>query len=127
MSKVRHLFSVIVLAYTIVMAAQVSAGMADVIDVDVRYNGDNNFQIITTLVHADTGWQHYANEWQVLDESGKVIGRRVLHHPHVNEQPFSRSQTLDIPISVNIITIRGIDSVHGIGGGEMSIKLVREK
>ncbi|MFT4609205.1 MAG: hypothetical protein ACI8VY_000228 [Cellvibrionaceae bacterium] len=127
MSKVRQLFSVIVLAYTTVMAVQVSAGMADVIDVDVRFNGDNNFQIITTLAHADTGWQHYANEWQILDESGKVIGRRVLHHPHVNEQPFSRSHTLDIPISVNIITIRGIDSVHGIGGGELSIKLVREK
>jgi hypothetical protein len=126
-SKVRQLFSIIVLAYTTVMTVQVSAGMADVIDVDVRYNGDNNFQIITTLAHADTGWQHYANEWQILDESGKIIGRRVLHHPHGNEQPFSRSHTLDIPISVNIITIRGIDSVHGIGGGELSIKLVREK
>jgi hypothetical protein len=78
--------------------------MADIIDVDVRYNGDNNFQIITTLAHADTGWQHYGNE-----------------------QPFSRSHTLDIPISVNIITIRGIDSVYGIGIGELSIKLVRER
>lgn len=127
MSRLEHLFLSLMITYTTVMAAQVSAGMADVIDIDVRYNGGNNFLITTTLAHADTGWQHYANEWQVLDESGKIIGRRILHHPHVNEQPFSRSHALDIPITVNAITIRGVDSVHGSGGGEMTIKLVRKK
>lgn len=127
MSKIQQLFSALVIAYSCLMAAPILAGTADVIDVEVRYNGGNSFQVITTLEHADTGWKHYANGWEILDESGKVIGKRVLHHPHVNEQPFSRSHTLDIPATVNTITIRGIDSVHGIGGKEKSIKLVRER
>lgn len=125
MSKIQQLFSALVVALSYLMAAPIFAGMADVIDVDVRYNGGNSFQVTTTLAHADTGWKHYANGWEILDESGKVIGIRVLHHPHVNEQPFTRSHTLDIPATVNTITIRGIDSVHGIGGVEKSVKLVR--
>ncbi len=101
------------------------AGEADVVDVKVRHNGGNSFQIITTLKHADTGWDHYANAWEILDEKGNVIGKRVLHHPHVNEQPFTRSHTLDIPASVKKITIRGVDSVHGTGGKEKTITLSR--
>ncbi|MGH1486600.1 MAG: hypothetical protein ACRBCI_10300 [Cellvibrionaceae bacterium] len=101
------------------------AGEADVINVEARYNGGNSFQIITTVKHADTGWKHYADGWEILDEQGNVIGKRVLYHPHVNEQPFTRSHTLDIPKSVKQITVRALDSVHGQGGKEMSIPLKR--
>jgi hypothetical protein len=127
MSNIQQLFSALVIACSALLASPVLAGTADVIDVEVRYKGGNSFQVITTLGHADTGWKHYANGWEILDESGKTLGMRVLHHPHVNEQPFSRSHTLDIPATVKTITIRGIDSVHGIGGKEKSIKLVRER
>jgi hypothetical protein len=44
-----------------------------------------------TLSHPDTGWDHYADGWRVLDEEGNELGLRVLAHPHVNEQPFTRS------------------------------------
>lgn len=101
------------------------AGEADVLDVKARYNGADSFQIITTVKHADTGWDHYANGWEIVDESGKVIGTRVLYHPHVNEQPFTRSHTLTIPASVKRITVRAIDSLHGKGGREIVLKLVR--
>jgi hypothetical protein len=127
MSNIQQLFSALVIACSGLLASPILAGTADVIDVEVRYKGGNSFQVITTLEHADTGWKHYANGWEILDESGKTLGLRVLHHPHVNEQPFSRSHTLDIPAAVKTITIRGIDSVHGIGGKEKSIKLVRER
>lgn len=101
------------------------AGEADVVDVKVRYNGGNSFQVITTVKHADTGWKHYANGWEVLDEGGKVLGTRVLYHPHVNEQPFTRSYTLAIPDSVKQITVRALDSVHGTGGKTITLKLDR--
>lgn len=44
-----------------------------------------------TLSHPDTGWDHYADGWRILDMTGRELGLRVLHHPHVNEQPFTRS------------------------------------
>jgi hypothetical protein len=124
--KFKQLFLAIVIVHSSLMATLISAGEVDVIDVKVGFNGGNNFQVITTLLHTDTGWEHYANGWEMLDERGNVIGKRVLHHPHVKEQPFSRSHTLDIPTTVNTITIRGIDSVHGIGGRKMSVKLFRK-
>jgi len=76
-------------------------------------SGKRQFQVHVTLQHADTGWDHYANRWDVLDENGKLLGSRTLHHPHVNEQPFTRSLSLTIPPEVKVITIVASDSVHG--------------
>jgi hypothetical protein len=123
--KFQQWLLIIVFACSSLMAVSVAAGKADVTDVKVRYNGGNNFQVITTLLHDDSGWDHYANGWEILDEKGTVIGKRVLYHPHVKEQPFTRSHTLDIPSTVKTITIRGIDSVHGTGGKIKSIELLR--
>ena len=44
-----------------------------------------------TLRHADAGWNHYSDSWEILAPDGKLLGRRVLLHPHVGEQPFTRS------------------------------------
>ncbi len=43
-----------------------------------------------TIEHGDTGWDHYADGWEIVDGNGQVLGTRVLHHPHVQEQPFTR-------------------------------------
>lgn len=99
------------------------ANEADVADVTVKSLGKNRYKISTTVQHADQGWDHYADAWQVLDQDGNVIGQRTLHHPHVNEQPFTRSLTLTIPESVEVITVRARDSVHGFGGVEKRFEL----
>lgn len=57
----------------------------------VASRAGDQWRISVTLSHPDTGWDHYADGWRVLDESGAEIGPRVLHHPHVDEQPFTRS------------------------------------
>nr|WP_139838606.1 hypothetical protein [Pseudoruegeria aquimaris] len=44
-----------------------------------------------TLSHPDTGWDHYADGWRVVAEDGTVLATRELLHPHVTEQPFTRS------------------------------------
>ena len=44
-----------------------------------------------TLKHADEGWKHYADGWRLVDGNGNEIGMRKLYHPHVNEQPGTRS------------------------------------
>lgn len=57
-----------------------------------RRTGDT-WRIDVTLSHPDTGWSHYADGWRVLDMEGHELGLRVLAHPHVDEQPFTRSLT----------------------------------
>ena len=92
------------------------AGEADVIDVTVEPLGDGQYRISATVLHEDAGWDHYANRWDVLDESGHVIGSRELAHPHENEQPFTRSLNISIPATIKKITVRANDSVHATGG-----------
>lgn len=49
------------------------------------------WRFYVTIAHADKGWDHYADAWEVLDAEGNVLGTRELAHPHVSEQPFTRS------------------------------------
>jgi hypothetical protein len=67
-----------------------------------------------TLRHADTGWKHFADAWRIVDESGKELGKRVLHHPHENEQPFTRSlHNIKITPETRFVYIEAHDNVHG--------------
>ncbi len=92
------------------------AGEADVVDGKISALGDNRYRIDATVLHADDGWDHYANRWDVLDTDGKVLGTRVLGHPHDNEQPFTRSLTITLPPGTTLIRLQANDSVHGLGG-----------
>jgi hypothetical protein len=93
------------------------AGEADVIKVTFSKSTRITFNFKVTLRHADTGWKHYADAWEVLDMSGNILAKRVLYHPHVDEQPFTRSITdVKIPLSIKRVMIRGHCSVHEYGG-----------
>ena len=98
---------------------------AQVHNVDMRENSDGSWRIAVTVRHADTGWDHYADLWQVLhDDSGEVIAERPLAHPHTNEQPFTRSLSrMEIPSGVKTIRIRAKCTQHGYEGQQMRISL----
>lgn len=53
--------------------------------------GTNGWRFDVTLLHPDSGWDHYADGWRVLAMDGTPLGLRVLAHPHETEQPFTRS------------------------------------
>lgn len=78
--------------------------------------------------HRDQGWDHYADEWQVIDhETNEIYGVRELAHPHDNEQPFTRSQRgIEIPASVTLVRVRAKCNVHGFGGREIVVDLSRD-
>ena len=79
-----------------------------------------------TLRHDDTGWDHYADLWQILTPDGELLGERVLLHPHVDEQPFTRSQSgITIPEGVSQVIIRARDTVHGVSPQEYKLNLDR--
>jgi hypothetical protein len=100
------------------------AGEADVVDVEVRKRGSNLYDFSVTVKHQDSGWDHYANRWEIVDEQGKILGTRTLHHPHVDEQPFTRVLSgVVIPADIKTVTIRAHDSVHEYGGKGKTVKL----
>ena len=100
------------------------AGEADVTAVDVKKTGDNLYHFNVTVAHGDEGWDHYADAWDVLDPEGNVLGTRTLYHPHVKEQPFTRSLSgVRIPGDVKRVTICAHDSVHKYGGMTKSLDL----
>lgn len=77
-----------------------------------------------TVVHNDDGWEHYADHWRILDAEGAELGRRVLLHPHVAEQPFTRSLSgVVVPEGVQRVTVQAHDKVHGYGGAELTVDL----
>jgi hypothetical protein len=102
----------------------VHAGEADVLEVRVTKEAGGTFRVDVTVQHADTGWDHYADGWEVTTEDGVQLGHRTLYHPHVNEQPFTRSLSgVSVPEDVETIVVRAHDSVHGWGGRTIAVEL----
>ncbi|WP_205620576.1 hypothetical protein [Nisaea denitrificans] len=105
-------------------AGGASAGQADIEKVDVERAADGSYSFHVTVRHADTGWDHYANAWSVLAPDGTLLGERVLYHPHVNEQPFTRSLSgVSIPDGISKVIVRARDSQHGEGGRSLEVEL----
>jgi len=91
-------------------------GCANVIDAAVERSGDR-FVVTATVESADTGWDRYADAWEVRSTDGDVLATRVLAHPHVDEQPFTRSlPNVEIPEGVATVEIAARDSVVGYCG-----------
>ena len=107
-------------------SAAAMAGEADVVGVKIIKEGTGTYRFDVSVRHADEGWTHYADAWEVLTPGGTVLGARELAHPHENEQPFTRSLSgVRIPEAVNQVTVRARDLVHGFGGTEMRLEVPR--
>lgn len=96
--------------------------------VDIRHvtfsKQAHTWMVSATLQHADTGWQHYADAWRIVTETGKVLATRLLYHPHVNEQPFSRSLVnVKLPDEVQQVQIEARCNVHGWGKAPLRVDL----
>lgn len=112
----------------VLMVAPVPAAAdgADVVDVEIAREAAGTFRFDVTVRHGDTGWQDYADLWQVVGPDGTVYGERVLAHPHVDEQPFRRSKGgIAVPEDVATVTVRARSSADGWGGAEMSVPVPR--
>jgi len=102
----------------------VAAGEPVVRDVRVSQNSDGTYRFDVTIEHADTGWDHYADAFEVVASDGRVLGTRVLVHPHVNEQPFTRSLSpVRIPSRDTRVEVRARDKVHGLGTPYRGVQL----
>ncbi|OEJ67594.1 hypothetical protein [Magnetovibrio blakemorei] len=107
-----------------ILASLAHAGQADVMNVDVQISADGTYRFDVTVQHADTGWDHYADAFEIVSPKGDVLGTRVLLHPHETEQPFTRSLSgVNIPEDVKDVDVRAHDKVHGVGGKVVRVGL----
>jgi len=81
----------IALFYSFAMISNSLAGNVQIVNAKVTAGQDGRYGFAVTLRHADNGWEHYADRWDVLPLGGAVLGSRVLMHPYEVEQPFTRS------------------------------------
>jgi len=117
-------FIKIIFASCILLAGlSARAGDVEIKNVVMQKTGSSwSFEV--TLKHGDTGWKHYANAWRVVDQKGKVIKTRILGHPHVDEQPFTRGLSgVNIPAGAKSVTVEARDKVHGWSKDKVVIDL----
>ena len=107
---------------------KVGAANADVVFVKARETRPGVWTFAVSVSHPDTGWNDYANGWDVVLEDGSVIKNdaekftRVLAHPHVGQSPFTRSQS-GLKIASTVVTVRAHDMLDGFGGQEIIVDL----
>ncbi len=86
--------------------------------------GSGGWRFDVTLAHPDSGWDHYADGWRVLDMDGNELGMRVLVHPHVDEQPFTRSLGgVQIPAGTTQVQIQARCIVDGWNRDTVTVTL----
>ena len=95
----------------LLLPAAVLADPPDITEVETTGSG---WRFDVTIAHPDTGWDHYADGWRVELADGTVLGFRELFHPHVEEQPFTRSLAgVMIPDGVTRVFVRARCNVDG--------------
>jgi hypothetical protein len=102
------------------------AGSADVVHVEVRKQAPGVYDFDVTVKSDDTGWEHYADAFEVMSLDGRVLGQRVLLHPHEDEQPFTRDlHGLHIPADIDRVIVRAHHKVKGYDGEIRVVTLPR--
>jgi len=82
------------------------------------------FMQALTVHHSDEGWGYYADGFDVLGAKGERLTRRILRHPHVDEQPFTRIRGgVRLPETVGAVTVRARCSVDGFVGKKVGVVL----
>lgn len=99
------------------------ADEVEIVKVDVSCENQScTFDV--TLKHDDTGWEHYADSWRIVTVEGDFLGERILLHPHVNEQPFTRRlDGVKIPLEIKAVWVEAHDTVHGISSERYKVEL----
>lgn len=117
--------SAALLAAGLAVSGAAAAGLADVLAVRIMPAGaPGRYDLAVTVRHADSGWDHYADRWEVIGPDDRVLATRVLQHPHVHEQPFTRSLGgVRIPAEFTWVRVRAHDLLHGYGGREVTLSV----
>ena len=97
----------------------------EVIAVKATHASADNWRFDVTLSSTYDSPQRYADGWRVLDAQDNELGVRVLGHDHANEQPFTRSHTIQIPNgnAGDVVFVEARDQANGWSGQRYEFKL----
>ena len=104
------------------MSSELDLREANVVSIGID-DSDGASTFTVGLHHDDAGEDGYADWWQVETLDGTQLGRRDLLHAHESNQPFERSETIEIPDDVTCVVVRGHDQTHGYGGRAVIVNL----
>ncbi len=124
MKKITLLASALLLA----LSHSSKANNISILATAIIHQSHGEYLVNVKLEHRDTGWQHYADEWRIVDSQGNILGSRVLQHPHVNEQPFTRAlSNVKLSNELDTVYIEAHDKVHGWTKNRLRIELSKMK
>jgi hypothetical protein len=123
-AKLAWMLLALLIALHPALSQDAEEGCAHVVDATASLSADGiTWTIAATVSSTETGWDKYADEWKVESE-GIVLGTRTLAHPHVTEQPFTRSLSgIEIPDDVSVVTVSARDSVLGYCGDSFELRI----
>jgi len=122
---VKRLFLTMMLAAVTSFSQVAQANEVEILNVYMQET-DSGWRAEVTLKHADANWEHYADAWRIVDGNGHLYKTRVLFHPHINEQPFTRSlSNIKIPADKPIIYVEAHDKKHGWSKQRVMVDLTR--
>lgn len=111
------------IALVLLLPGAAMADPAEIVGATLSPSGDG-WRAEVTLRHADTGWDDYADGWRIEAPDGTVLGTRTLFHPHVEEQPFTRSLSgIAIPEGLATVHIRARTNTEGWADTTRSVAL----
>jgi len=126
MPKLLKLAGLVICIYLLSFNTAVNANEVQILSADFHNNNASTWSVSVTLKHDDKGWDHYADIWRIVSEKGDMLGKRVLYHPHVSEQPFTRSLAgIRVPEGINIVFIEAHDKVHGWSAARLKVDLTK--
>lgn len=89
----------------------------DIVDVSVEHQSGNRYRFAVTLSSPYDSPQRYADAYRIKTLEGEVLGERILHHHHANEQPFTRRLNgVEVPQGIDRVVVEGRDQRYGYGG-----------
>ncbi len=108
----------------LILTSPALADPANVVGATATKTAPGTYSFDVTIRSDETGWDKYADRWEILAPDGTILGTRELLHPHETEQPFTRSLAgVAIPAGTREVTIRAHDKVEGFGGAELTVTL----
>lgn len=116
------LSSIAIGLYVLTCAVLASSGYTDEMRLyaditDVSATGPTGKYIFrVTIESPDKGCEQYADWWEVVDEQGGLVYRRILAHSHVQEQPFTRQGGTIALAEDSKVWVRAHMNTTGYGG-----------
>lgn len=95
----------------------------EVLAVHATHVENNRWRFDVTLSSPYDSPKRYADAWRVVDDQDNELGVRILGHDHASEQPFTRSETIQLPEETSTVFVEGRDQANGWSGQRFEYKL----